>query len=191
MRRLKLPWRFLLPAVILPSSVVLWFHYYASVRASDDSQPAWSWYGHPVSAALNFPAYVYSGPANFVLRMVMHGLKVGTLWIDSRAVAFFLMVAVHWYWMGWKAEHWFARQRLPGRTKPGPALTTLYGLGATLWILAAIGSVQALVTVWLWLRHSDLFWGSEIYPFSCVLWSLCLSVYFLKSLVRGLRSTSK
>ena len=184
MRRLELPWRFLLPGIILPASVAMWLQYYMSVRASDDSQPAWAWYGSPISAALNFPAFVYSGPANRSFRMGVPGFKAGRFWIHPQVIVFFLLVVVHWYWIGGKVE-----QRWPKPpSKPAHVLIALYGIGAFLWFLFALGSVYAVVEVWLWLRHSAVFWAHEIYPFTCLLWSVGLSVYFSKSFVGGLRA---
>ena len=191
MRRLKLPWRLLLPGIILPASVAMWLAYYTSVRASDDSQPAWAWYGSPISAALNFPAFVYSGPANWLYRMGVPAFNVGKLWIHPQVVAFFLLVIVHWYWMGRKIEHWGAPKLQLAPAKPDYTLIVLYGLGAGVWILFAFGSAYGVVEVWLWLRHSTLFWDREIYPLACVLWAVGLSAYYSTSFVRSLRVRAK
>jgi hypothetical protein len=57
-------------------SIVTWVQYYLTVRASDDSPAPWYWYGGALSAWLNFPAFVYSAPAQAFYRL---GIRVGKL----------------------------------------------------------------------------------------------------------------
>jgi hypothetical protein len=66
--------------------------------------------------------------------------------LDSpQVIAFFLLVAVHWYWLGRKVE-----QRWPKPPpKPAHALIAFYGLGAVLWLLFALDRVHAVMWVWL------------------------------------------
>ncbi|MGB9203285.1 MAG: hypothetical protein WCB94_04840 [Terriglobales bacterium] len=165
----------------------MWLQYHLSIRASDDSQPAWAWYGSPISAALNFPAFVYSGPATLLFRIGVPGFNVGKLWIHPQIVLFFFLVIVHWYWIGQKIEHRVLRESDSPPRKPTLLLVALYGLGAALWILFVIGTVQAVVETWLWLRRSNLIWDREIFPVAWVLWSVGLSVYYSRSFVRALR----
>src|SRR5579859_7853155 len=105
MRLRKIPWRFLLPGVIFPMSVATWVQYHLSVRASDDAPAPWYWFGSPVSAWLNFPAYVYSAPVQPLARF---GIRLGRLWVQPRIVTFFLLVFVFWYWVGIRVESWRA-----------------------------------------------------------------------------------
>jgi len=132
--------------IVFPASVVVWAQYQMSVRASDDSPAPWHWFGSPISAALNFPAFVYSAPAYGLYRMGVPGFNVGRLWIHPQVVAFFLLIIVHWYWIGRKIEYW--GEPKPNPSKPGHALIALYGVGAAFWILWVVGSVQAVVRMW-------------------------------------------
>jgi hypothetical protein len=191
MRMPVLPWRFVLPGIIFPMSLAMWLQYHLSLRASDDSQPAWGWYGSPISAALNFPAFVYSGPANWLFRMGVPGFNVGKLWVHPQIVLFFLLVIAHWYWIGGKVDDRPLRRSDSPPRKPAPLLVALYGLCAALWILFIIGTVQAVAEVWLWLHRSPAIWDREIYPFTSVLWSVGLSVYYSRSFVRGLRARTR
>jgi hypothetical protein len=188
MRRLELPWRFLFPGIVFPASVVLWVQYQMSVRASDDSPVPWHWFGSPISAALNFPAFVYSGPAVWLYRMGVPAFTVGRLWIDPQVVAFFLLIIVHWYWIGRKIEYW--GEPKPNPSKAGHALIALYGVGAAFWLLWVVGSVQAVVRMWP-LALSPLLWRSDLYVLIPLLWSVGLSAYYSTSFVRSLRLRAK
>jgi hypothetical protein len=191
MRRLELPWRYLLPGIIFPMSLAMWLQYHLSIRASDDSQPAWAWYGSPISAALNFPAFVYSGPANLLFRIGVPGFNVGKLWIHPQIVLFFLLVIVHWHWIGRKIECRDLPESDSPPRKPARLLIALYGLGAALWILFVVGGVQGVVETWLWLHRSNLIWDREIYPFTGMLWSVGLAAYYSRSFVRGLLARAR
>jgi hypothetical protein len=189
MRLRNTPWRFLLPGVIFPMSIVTWVQYYSSVRASDDSPAPWYWYGGPLSAWLNFPAFVYSAPAQAFYRL---GIGVGKLWIEPRIVTFFLLVFAFWYWVGTRVESWTAQATTNTvYEKPSRVMYVLYGLGAALWTLVAIGTVYDLVSMvhvssWYGLRH--LYRDSELMSLAQCLWSLILAVYYSRKFVLGFRA---
>lgn len=188
MRLRKIPWRFLLPGVIFPMSVATWVQYYLSVRASDDSPAPWYWFGSPISAWLNFPAYVYSAPAQPLARF---GVRLGRLWVQPRIVTFFLLVLVFWYWIGIRVESW----RAPKATDPvdeKPSGTyVLYALGAALWILVAFGTAWDVASVvhtssWYSLRYLSGDW--ELLHVTQFLWAVILAVYYSRRFVSGLKS---
>ena len=184
MRRLELPWRFLFPGIVLPASIVSWVQHQMSVRASDDAPVPWDWFGSPISAALNFPAYEYSRPAILLYRMGVPEFNVGRLWIHPQVVAFFLLIIVHWYWIGRKIEYW-GEPKLNRPSKPGHALIALYGVGAAFWLLWLIGSVTSAVRTWPW--RLAISWNSDIYLLIPLVWSVGLSAYYSTSFVRSLR----
>src|SRR5579864_576847 len=97
--------RYLLPGIIFPFSLGSWIAYYLSVRASDDSPAPWYWYGSLLSACLNFPAFIYSAPAQPLWHL---GIRLGKLWIEPRMVVFFLVVIVFWFWIGARIESYSA-----------------------------------------------------------------------------------
>jgi hypothetical protein len=181
----KIPWRFLLPGVIFPMSIVTWVRYYLSVRAFDDSPASWYWYGGLLSACLNFPAYVYSAPAQPLHKF---GITLGRLWIQPRNVMFFLLVFVFWYWVGTKVESWTgAKTTLLVRERPGRVTLILYALGVTLWIFVAVATaydlaLMAHVSSWFALRY--LFVDPELMAVTEFLWSVILAVYYFRRFVR-------
>jgi hypothetical protein len=181
----KIPWRFLLPTVILPMSVVTWVQYYLSVRASDDSPAPWYWYGGALSAWLNFPAYVYSAPAQPFVRF---GIRLGKLWVEPRILAFFVLVFVFWYWVGTRIESWAApRPASPIRKKTSRVIQILYVLGAALWALEALALAYELVFVVDVARHSRhyMYGYRELLDVAQFLWSVILAVYYSRALARG------
>jgi hypothetical protein len=184
----KIPWRFLLPGVIFPMSIMTWVRYYLSVRAFDDSPAPWYWYGGLLSACLNFPAYVYSAPAEPLYKF---GIRLGRLWIQPRNVMFFLLVFVFWYWVGTKVESWTgAKTTLLVRERPGRATLILYALGATVWILIAAGTTYQfayMVRVSSWYALRYLFVDPHLMAVTEFLWSIVLSAYYCRSFARGLR----
>ncbi len=136
MRLRKIPWRFLLPGVIFPMSVATWVQYYLSVRASDDSPAPWYWFGSPISAWLNFPAYVYSAPAQPLARF---GVRLGRLWVQPRIVTFFLLVLVFWYWIGIRLSLG-ERRRLRiqwTKSQAGPTFFMRWARPCGYWLLSA------------------------------------------------------
>src|ERR1017187_947501 len=183
----KIPWRFLLPGVIFPLSITTWVQYKLSVRASDDAPAPWGWYGNPFSAWLNFPAYVYSAPAQMLFRL---GIRLGKLWIEPRIVTFFLFVFVFWYWVGTRIE----RRAAPRATDPTPhglsrLRQILNALGADLWILVTIGTAYDLaymVHVLSWYSLRYLYGDWELLKVTQFLWSVILAVYYSGRFVRGL-----
>jgi len=184
----KIPWRFLLPGVIFPMSIVSWVQYHLSVRASDDSPAPWSWYGGLLSACLNFPAFVYSAPAQALFRL---HLRVGKLWIEPRIVTFFLIVFVFWYWVGTRAES-LAAPRTTQRTyaKPTRMMRVLFAIGAALWILVAIGTAYDFASMvpvsgWYGLRYLYRDW--ELMSLAQVFWSVILGAYYSRKFVLGFR----
>src|SRR5579859_656458 len=90
-----------------------------------------------LSACLNFPAYVYSAPAQPLHRF---GVRLGKLWIQPRIAMFFLLVFAFWYWAGIRVESRRAAQtmHLVGRTRR--PMFALYALAAALWIFLAFGT---------------------------------------------------
>lgn len=189
MRLQNIPWRFLLPSVIFPMSIVTWVQYHLSVRASDDVPAPWSWYGGPFSAWLNFPAFVYSAPAQAFVRV---GLRVGKLWIEPRIVAFFLLVLVFWQWVGTRIEHLSAPKATNQvRQRVSQMRRVLYALGAALWILLTVGTAydmvsQVRLSSWYGLRH--LYGDRELLDVAQFLWSSILAVYYSRKFVRGVRA---
>jgi len=189
MRIRKIPWRFLLPGVIFPMSVMTWVEYYRSVRASDDSPAPWYWYGGPLSAWLNFPAFVYSAPAQ---PLVTFGIRLGRLWIQPRIVTFFLLVFVFWYWIGSRIESWAAPQTVrAGGERPSRVRHVLYAVGAALWILISVGTTYELafmmhVSSWYSLRY--LYSDRELLDLAQFLWSTILATYYCRRFARGLRA---
>jgi hypothetical protein len=183
------PWRFLLPGVIFPMSIVTLMQYYLSFRASDDSPAPWCWYGGRLSAWLNFPAFIYSAPAQVLFRW---GFRLGKLWIEPRMVAFFLLLVVFWYWAGATIESWAAQgaaQR--AYEKPSRLMHVLYALGAALWMLVVVGTAYDLasmvhVSSWYGLRY--LYRDSELMSLAQCLWSVLLAVYYSGKFVRGFRA---
>ena len=188
MRLRKIPWRFLLPGVIFPMSIGTWVQYYLSVRASDDSPAPWYWFGGPVSAWLNFPAYVYSAPAQPFIRF---GIRLGRLWVQPRIVTFFLLVFVFWYWVGTKVESLAAPKDTNAvGPKPKRARRVLHVLGAALWILIAVGTAHDLAFVVEVSRHSRhyIYGDRELLNLTQFFWSLVLAVYYSRRLAREFRS---
>ena len=185
MRRPNLPWRFLFPGIVFPASLIFWVRYHMSVRAFDDSPGPWYWYGSPISAALNFPAYAYSGLANLLDRMGVPGFKVGRLWIHPQVLAFFVLIIVHWYWIGWKVEHWGQPIQSPP-PKARYALIALYGVGAAYWFLWLVATVNDSMQAVFWPPRA-IFLGLYIDRLIRLLWSVALSAYYSTSFVRSLR----
>ena len=187
MRLRKIPWRFFLPGVIFPLSVVTWVQYYLSVRASDDTPAPWYWFGSQLSAWLNFPAYVYSAPAQPLARF---GIRLGRLWVQPRIVTFFLLVFVFWYWVGVRVESWRAAKATdPVDEKPGRKFV-LHALVAALWIFVAFGAAWDFASVvhaysWYSLRH--LYGDWELLHATQLLWSVILAVYYSRRFVRDFR----
>jgi hypothetical protein len=190
MRTRKIPWRFLLPGLIFPMSIVSWVQYYLSVRASDDSPAPWYWFGSPLSAWLNFPAYVYSAPAQPLDRF---GIRLGRLWVHPRILMFFLLVIVFWYWAGIRVESWrAARTKDSVDEKPSRAFV-LYALGAVLWIFVAFGtawdfaSAVHLYSLRSLGRHGD--W--DLLQITHFLWSAILAAYYARRCVLVLRGAKR
>jgi hypothetical protein len=187
----NIPWRFLLPGVIFPMSIASWVQYCLSLRASDDSPAPWSWYGGQLSAWLNFPAFIYSAPAQAFFRF---GIRVGKLRVEPRIVTFFLFVFVFWYWVGTRVESWAAQgaaQR--AYEKPSRLMHILYALGAALWILVVVGTAHDLasmvhVSSWYGLRY--VYRDSELISLSQCLWSVILAVYYSRKFVRRFRGSA-
>jgi hypothetical protein len=121
--------------------------------------------------------------------MGIHGFNVGQLSIDPQVFAFFLLVIVHWYWIGQKIERRISSTPQPSSRKPA-FLIALYGLGGAWWIMRVITTVlntpRELVS---W--HPTYIWHYAIYPPSCLLWSASLAIYFSRSFVLGFRSKRK
>src|ERR1700678_554877 len=191
MRLRNIPWRFLLPGLIFPMSIVTWVEYCQSVRASDDSPAPWSWYGGLLNACLNFPALVYSSPAQAFYRL---GISVGKLWIEPRILTFFLLVCVFWYWVGSKLQSG-VRQGTTHTVseKRSRVVLVLHALGAALWILVAVGTAYELAFVvhassrygLRYLYH--LYRDSELMSLAQFLWSVILAVYYSRKFVEGFR----
>jgi hypothetical protein len=185
MRVRNLPWHLLLPGVIVPTSIVTWAQYRLSVRATDDSPFPWYWYGGPFSALLNFPAFIYSAPAQ-TLRSL--SFRVGKVWIEPRTVAFFLFVFVIWYWIGMRIET--SGRVHPIHQRPSRIKLTLYGLGAGLWILLTVSTsynlaFRSVFSSWHSLR--DIYTGAELLELAQFLWSVALATYYCGVFVLGLR----
>jgi len=184
MRIRKIPWRFLLPGVIFPMSVATWVQYYLSVRASDDSPAPWYWFGGRVSAWLNFPAYVYSAPAQPFTRF---GIRLGGLWVQPRIVTFFFFVLVFWYWVGIRVESWRAAETTDLIDEKPSRTYVLYALGAALWILVAVGTawdVASVVHAYSWYGLRYLYGDWELLHSAQFLWSVILAVYYSRRFVR-------
>jgi hypothetical protein len=187
MRIRKILWRFLLPAGIFPMAIATWVQYYLSVRASDDSPAPWYWFGGPLSAWLNFPAYVYSAPAQPFARF---GIRIGRLWVQPRIVTFFLLVFVFWYWVGIRVESWGAAKTTdPVDEKPSRTFV-LCALGAALWILVAFGTAWDFASVvrtygWHSLRYLYGDWG--LLHVTQFLWSVILATYYSRRFLRDFR----
>ena len=183
----KIPWRFLLPCVIFPMSVATWVQYYLSMRASDDAPAPWYWFGSPVSAWLNFPAYAYSAPAQPLARF---GIRLGRLWVEPRIVTFFLLVFLFWYWVGIRVESWRAAKTTdPADEKPS-GTDVVYVLGAFLWISVAFGTAWDIASV----VHASssyslryLYGDWELLHGIQFLWAVILAVYYTRRFLRDLR----
>jgi len=188
MRVRNIPWRFVLPGVIFPASIAGWVQYGLSARASDDVPVQWYWYGSPFSALLNFPAYVYSAPAQMLFRF---GVRVGNLWIEPRVVTFFVLVFVFWYWVGARLESWAAPKSIPlVREGKGRLTPVLYALGAALWALVTLGTIYDLlhmVHIYSWDRLRNFAGDWELLKIGQLLWGVILAVYCCSRLVRDVR----
>jgi hypothetical protein len=118
--------------------------------------------------------------------MGIHGFNVGQLSIDPQVFAFFLLVIVHWYWIGQKIERQISSRPQPSPRKPA-FLIALYGLGAAWWIMwvitTVLGTPRELVS---W--HPIYIWHYAMDPPTCLLWSASLAIYFSRSFVLGFRS---
>jgi len=190
MRLRKIPWRFLLPGVIFPMSILSWVQYYLSVRASDDSPAPGYWFGSPLSAWLNFPAYVYSAPAQPLARF---GIRLGKLGVQPRIVMFFSLVIVFWYWVGTKFESLAASKETNSvPASPGRALLVLNVLGATLWMLIAVGTAHDLAFVVEVSRHSRhyIYGDRELLSVTEFLWSVVLAAYYSRGFLRYFKGKS-
>jgi len=181
----KLPWRFVLPGLILPTSIMNWVQYQQSVRVFDDSPAPWHWYGSFLSASLNFPAYVYSAPAQPFFGLAF---KVGRIRIEPRTVLFFVLVFVIWYWIGKKIEgRDLSRNRIPSRI-----LLVLYALGAFLWVWIACMAIFGIAfsvptSSWRNMRYY-LFRDAMLLESICFLWSLSLGWYYSKKFTQGFQA---
>jgi hypothetical protein len=185
----KMPWRYFLPGVIFPMSIATWVQYYLSARASDDAPAPWYWYGGPLSAWLNFPAYVYSTPAQPLVRF---GIRLGGLWLEPRVVTFFLLVFMFWYWVGTHAESWGAA-KIPPQVgeKPSRVRRALYSFGAIVWIWVTIGTVLRVASMvhrlsWYGLRY--VYRDAELLVLAQLFWSAILAVYYSRKFVQGLQA---
>jgi len=172
--------------VIFPTSVATWVQYYLSVRAADDSPAPWYWYGGLLSALLNFPAHVYSAPAQALFKF---GIRFGKLWIEPRIVTFFLLVFVFWYWVGTGIESLVASKAAPCSGKNNRVRQVLYALGTALWVLIALGTAYELASVVDVARHSGwhIYRAQEVLDVTQFLWSVVLAVYFSSRLVHETR----
>jgi len=183
----NIPWRFLLPGVIFPTSIAGWVRYGLSLRASDDVPVQWYWYGSPFSALLNFPAYVYSAPAQMLFRF---GIRVGKLWIEPRIVTFFVLVIVFWYWLGTKIESFAAPRSMPPvREGTGRSALALHVLGAALWAMVALGTIydlQHMVHIYGWDRLRNFAGDWELLKIAQLLWGVILAVYYCSRVARDL-----
>jgi hypothetical protein len=186
MRIRRAPWRFLMPGIILPLSLIAWLRYYTSVRVSDDSPPPWFWYGSPFTAWINLPAFVYSAPARLLGQAGLRGVRVGRAWVEPRTAVFFLLIALFWYWVGIKVEGHAASIQPRSRIRRVSCLM-LYALGAGLWILIAVGSTYDLIFMWHvpgWYMFPRILDSGEFYVSSRLIWGVVLGTYFVLALVR-------
>jgi hypothetical protein len=186
MRIRRAPWRFLIPGVILPLSLIAWVRYYTSLRVFDDSPPPWSWYGSPLTAWIDFPAFVYSAPARLLSQVGLRGVRIGRAWVEPRTAVFFLLIALLWYWVGIKVEGHAVSTQPRSRIRRVSCLM-LYALSAGLWILIAIGSTYDLIFMWHvrdWYRVPRILDSEEFYVSAGLVWGVVLGTYFVTALVR-------
>lgn len=181
----KLSWRVLLPALIFPISLIEWLRYHTSVRVLDDAPPPWSWYGDPFLPWIDLPAAVYAKAAR-LFTPTSFGIRYQRAWIDPETTFYFVMVIVFWYWIG---------KRVELRGSSGSPLTStkrivfsiLYALGASLWMIIAVGSAYELATmwhVWNWYHIPQIVDSPEFFTSAGVLWGAILGTYFVQAILK-------
>jgi hypothetical protein len=131
-----------------------------------------------IAYSMSFPALAATIPLRFAPSWVSPKFEVyreqPLIVLDTDDFVFFAAVGVFWYWIGAKADRYFAAHQRSERSK-----TVNVGLAATGFLLSV--GVGVLATYYTMLTNADKPFR-QIGPFGLV-WSAMLLVYFSWNLV--------